>query len=124
MRLGDDAEHSTFAPGTARSLVLQGPLREGEDGRGQSSGQAMEFHLLSQSNGNLLPQILAQSGRVWMLLFWKVPSGTVWGMDCRDGELTRRCHRRKPCGDAEMGQILVRLGDELSRSWRGMGYGV
>lgn len=76
MRLGDDAEHSTFAPGTARSLVWQGPLREGEDGRGQSSGQAMEFHLLSQSSGNLLPQSVFSSE--WPCLDASVLESSLW----------------------------------------------
>lgn len=97
--------------------MLQGPLRDGEDGRGQSSGQAVEFHLLSRS-------IFSAEWPCLMFLFWKDPSGTVWGMDCRNGELTRRCHCRRPCGDAEMGQILVRLGYKLNRSWPGMGSGV
>lgn len=76
MGLGDDGEHGTFVPGTARSLVLQGPLREGEDGRGQSSGQAMGFHLLSQSNGNLLSRSVFSSE--WPCLDASVLERSLW----------------------------------------------
>lgn len=92
--------------------MSQEPPREGEDGgrKGGSSSQAVEFHL-SQSNGQLLSRtVLSGKGpRVDASVFERSLWCSGGGTDCRDQELSRRGCCRKPCGVAELGQILVRF---------------